>query len=218
MPSNSAAWLTSSKTKILEVKSAPYPTPQANTILIKNGAIGINPIDCLVQDNSGMVFPWLKLPFVIGSDVAGEVVEVGPGVTRFKIGDRVVGQARGMLKERNSSSEGAFQAYTVLIEDMASHIPDSLSFESAAVLPLGLSTAVSGLFLKDQLALQLPSVLSKASTKKTLLVWGGSTSVGSNAIQLAVAAGYEVITVCIRALPIPRSQLQCLNNSMLNFQ
>jgi NADPH:quinone reductase-like Zn-dependent oxidoreductase len=60
------------------------------------------------------------------------------------------------------------------------------------VLPLGLSTAACGLFQKDYLALQYPS-LSPKPAGKTLLVWGGSTSVGSNAIQLAVAAGYEVI-------------------------
>jgi NADPH:quinone reductase-like Zn-dependent oxidoreductase len=197
MPSNSAAWLTSSKTA-LEVKSAPYPTPDENTIVVKNGAIGINPIDYLIQDNPGIALPFIKLPFVIGTDVAGEVVEVGHGVTRFKIGDRVVGQARGVLRKRNASSEGAFQAYTVLLSDMTSPIPDHLSFESAAVLPLGLSTATAGLFQDDQLALQLPSAPCNSPINKTLLVWGGSTSVGSNAIQLAVAAGYEVITVCQR--------------------
>ena len=56
------------------------------------------------------------------------------------------------------------------------------------------STAACGLFQKDQLALQHPKVPYSALTGKTLLIWGGSTSVGSNAIQLAVAAGYEVIT------------------------
>jgi hypothetical protein len=70
-----------------------------------------------------------------------------------------------------------------------------MSYEAAAVLPLGLSTAACGLFQTDQLALQYPAHSgSIKSTGKTLLVWGGSTSVGSNAIQLAVAAGYEVIS------------------------
>ena len=68
-----------------------------------------------------------------------------------------------------------------------------MPYESACVLPLGLSTAACGLFQKEYLALQYPA-LSPQPTGKTLLVWGGSTSVGSNAIQLAVAAGYEVIT------------------------
>jgi NADPH:quinone reductase-like Zn-dependent oxidoreductase len=56
-----------------------------------------------------------------------------------------------------------------------------------------MSTAACGLFQEDHLALQRSSALPKP-TSKTLLVWGGSTSVGSNAIQLAVAAGYEVFT------------------------
>jgi NADPH:quinone reductase-like Zn-dependent oxidoreductase len=68
-----------------------------------------------------------------------------------------------------------------------------MSFEEACVLPLCLSTAACGLFQKDYLALQHPSVPPKP-TGQSLLVWGGSTSVGSNAVQLAVAAGYEVIT------------------------
>ena len=62
------------------------------------------------------------------------------------------------------------------------------------MLPLGLSTAACGLFRKDYLALAYPTVPPPRPTGETLLVWGGSTSVGSNAIQLAVAAGYEVIT------------------------
>lgn len=67
-----------------------------------------------------------------------------------------------------------------------------MAYEDAAVLPLALSTAACGLFQKDQLGLEYPSATAKP-TGKTLLVWGGSTSVGSNAIQLAVAAGYDVI-------------------------
>ena len=142
-----------------------------------------------------MMFSWLKYPFILGIDVAGEVVEIGPGVTRFRVGDRVVGHANATDQQCNSPSHGAFQKYTVLIINAASPIPSTMSYESAAVLPLGLSTAACGLFQKDQLGLQFPSA-SLEPTGKTLLVWGGSTSVGCNAIQLAVAAGYEVITTC----------------------
>ena len=141
------------------------------------------------------MFSWLKYPFILGLDVAGEVVEIGPGVTRFKVGDRVVGHANATDKQCNSPTHGAFQTYTVLLVNAASPIPLTLSYESAAVLPLGLSTAACGLFQKDQLGLQYPSTSPKP-TGKILLVWGGSTSVGCNGIQLAVAAGYEVITTC----------------------
>ena len=142
-----------------------------------------------------MMFSWLKYPFILGLDVAGEVVEIGPGVTRFRLHDRVVGHANATDQQCNSPSHGAFQTYTVLMVNASSPIPSTMSYESAAVLPLGLSTAACGLFQKDQLGLQLPSA-SPEPVGKTLLVWGGSTSVGCNAIQLAVAAGYEVITTC----------------------
>jgi NADPH:quinone reductase-like Zn-dependent oxidoreductase len=193
MPSNTAAWLTAAKANHLEAKSAPYTSPRENEIVIKNGAVAINPADWLKQDMGDLMFSWIKYPFIVGSDVAGEVVEIGSAVSRFKVGDRVLGHAVGISEKRNSSAEGAFQTYTVLLAHMASPIPSTLSYESAAVLPLGVSTAACGLFQKDQLALQYPSVPPKP-TGKTLLVWGGATSVGSNAIQLAVAAGYEVIT------------------------
>ena len=192
MPTNIAAWLGAKQIQ-LEVKPAPYTPPRENEIVVKNHAVAINPIDWLTQVIGYFIFPWIKYPFVLGSDLAGEVVEVGKGVTRFKVGDRVLGHALGADKKRNSSAEGAFQEYTVVLAHMAAPIPDAMPYENAAVLPLGLSTAACGLFQKDQLALQYPSVAPKP-TGKTLLVWGGSTSVGSNAIQLAAAAGYEVIT------------------------
>jgi NADPH:quinone reductase-like Zn-dependent oxidoreductase len=193
MPSNKAAWLVAAKANPLEVKPAPYTAPRENEIVVKNGAVAINPIDRMKQEMASLIFSWIKYPFILGSDLAGEVVEIGSAVSGFKVGDRVVAHAVGTSKNRNSSAEGAFQEYAVVLAHMASLIPSNLSYERAAVLPLGTSTAACGLFQKDQLALQYPSVPPKP-TGKTLLVWGGSTSVGSNAIQLAVAAGYEVIT------------------------
>ena len=157
--------------------------------------MAINPVDWIIQDLGTVGFSWIKHPFVFGYDTAGEVVEIGPGVTRFKVGDRVVGHANGTDKQYNNPAYSAFQTYTVLLVNGASPIPPTLSYESAAVIPLGLSTAASGLFQKDQLALQHPSPTA-TPTGKTVLIWGGSTSVGCNAIQLAVAAGYEVITTC----------------------
>jgi NADPH:quinone reductase-like Zn-dependent oxidoreductase len=190
-PINTAAWLTAAKARPLAIKSAPYTSPKANEIVVKNAAIAINPSDWLKQDLGNMLYSWVKYPFVLGTDAAGTVVELGSSVTRFKIGDRVVGHAVGIDQKINSSAEGTFQTYTILRAEMTSPIPDSLSFESASVIPLGASTAACGLFEKDQLALQAPSIPPKP-TGKTLLIWGGSTSVGLNAIQLAVAAGYEV--------------------------
>ena len=192
MPSNHAAWLTSKSVKPLEVKPAPYTSAGENEIVVKNGAIAINPLDWLKQTAGNLMFSWIKYPFIMGSDLAGEVVEVGKGVTRFNVGDRIVAHAVGMDQRSNKSSEGAFQEYTVVRSKLASPIPDSLSYEDACVLPLCLSTASCGLFQKDFLALPYPTTAPQVSGK-TVLVWGGSTSVGCNAIQLAVAAGHEVI-------------------------
>ncbi|KAJ5625447.1 oxidoreductase [Penicillium lagena] len=189
---NSAAWLTSNKARPLQVKSAPYTRPREAEIVIRNYATAINPIDWRIQDmGTAMMYKWIEYPCILGSDVAGEVVEVGPQVTRFKVGDRVVGQAVGKAEIRNRDAEGAFQLYVVLLDHMVSPIPDSLPYENAAVIPLAVATAACGLFQADQLGLQLPSASPKLKGE-TLLIWGGSTSVGSCAIQLAVAAGYEV--------------------------
>ena len=192
MPTNTAAWLVAKQTK-LEVKPAPYTQPREGEIVVKNYAMAVNPLDWVIQIAGTIAFSWLKYPFILGADLAGEVVEVGKGVTRFSVGDRVLGHAVGTDKKRNSAAEGAFQEYTVVLAHMAAPIPSTMPYENAAVLPLALSTAACGLFQKDQLGLQYPSMVPKP-TGTTLLIWGGSTSVGSNAIQLAVAAGYEVIT------------------------
>jgi len=192
MPENQALWL-AVKRAPFTVGPAPYTAPKADEIVVRARAVAVNPFDRAIQNLGDLFTPWLPYPFVVGTDVAGEVVEVGSGVTRFHVGDRVVGFAAGTDKLRNRAAEGAFQDYVVLLAHMTTPIPDALPFADAAVLPLGLSTAACGLFQKDFLAMNAPSA-SPAPVGKSLIVWGGSTSVGSNAIQLAVAAGYDVVT------------------------
>lgn len=191
-PTNRAAWLPH-RHAVLEVRPAPYTRPRPDEIVVRNHAVAVNPLDWLIQSRGQVVFRWLRYPAVAGSDLAGEVVEVGSAVTRFSIGDRVLALAVGTDKKRNTPAEGAFQHYTVALAHLAAPIPPAMSYEQAAVLPLGLSTAACGLFQRDHLGLRYPSA-SPVSTGETVLVWGGSTSVGSNAIQLAVAAGYRVVT------------------------
>lgn len=193
MSTNSAAWMLGPKQR-LQVKEAPYPTPGPGEVVIRNRAVAINPIDWIQQDQgTAFAFGWIKYPFIFGNDVAGEVVALGDQVTGLKIGDRVTGPANAVDKKFNDPAYGAFQLYTIVLERNAARIPDKMSFEEASVLPLALSTAAAGLFEKDQLGLNYPK-LDPKPTGKTVLIWGGSTSVGCNAIQLAVAAGYEVIS------------------------
>ena len=192
MPQNMAAWLPA-KFERLKVREAPYTAPGENEIVLRNHAVAINPVDWIKQQTGDLMFRWVEYPAVLGSDLAGEVIEVGAKVTRFRPGDRALALAVGLDPPKSRAPEGAFQLYTIVRADMAAPIPPSLSYEAAAVLPLGLSTAASGLFQKDYLALRHPT-LRPVDSGETLLIWGGSTSVGSNAVQLAVAAGYRVIT------------------------
>lgn len=191
---NQAAWLTAEKARPLQVKTAPYTRPRENELVVRNRAIALNPVDHARQDLGAALFSWTTYPTILGTDVAGEVVEVGSGpvASRYKPGDRVLGLGNEL--KTSNPPEGAFQSYTVLKYQVTAPIPPTLPFENAAVIPLGVSTAACGLFQRDHLALQFPAVPRAASTGQTVLIWGGSTSVGSNAIQLAVAAGYEVIT------------------------
>ncbi|KAJ4314703.1 hypothetical protein N0V94_006336 [Neodidymelliopsis sp. IMI 364377] len=192
-PTNKAAWLTGKQVFPLSVQDAPYTQPGTNEIVVKSAAVAINPVEAMKQAMGDNMMPWIEYPFILGHDVAGKVVEVGSGISRFKPGDRVLGDAVGLDQRSNRSCEGAFQEYVVLRENLVSHIPDSLSYESACVLPLTLSTAACALYMKDYLSLKLPALKSQ-KTGEVVLIWGGSTSVGCNAIQLAVASGYEVIT------------------------
>jgi NADPH:quinone reductase-like Zn-dependent oxidoreductase len=175
-----------------QVGPAPYPTPAAHEVVVRVRAVGINFIDGIPGFAYRLVLPWLTFPTVVGTDVAGEVVEVGSAVTRLAPGDRVLGHAAGLARSHNRAAEGAFQHYTVLMEHMVSPLPETLAFAQAAVLPLQVSTAATGLFQSDQLGLALPSA-APDHRGEVVLVWGGSTGVGSNAIQLARNAGYRVV-------------------------
>ncbi|KAL4862494.1 hypothetical protein BDV12DRAFT_178738 [Aspergillus spectabilis] len=192
-PSNRAAWLTAEKVYPLQVKEAPYTPPGPNEVVIHNRAIALNMVDYSRQLLGANLFPWTTYPAVLGSDVAGEIVEVGSdAASRFKPGDRVVSLSSEL--KNDNPAEGAFQDYVVLQSQLVSTIPSTLSFEDAAAIPLGISTAACGLFQKDHLALQHPTEPRAPSTGETVLIWAGPSSVGSNAVQLAVAAGYEVFS------------------------
>lgn len=90
---------------------------------------------------------------------------------------------------------GAFQQYVVVQRNAIAQLPSSIRTSVGVVLPLGISTASAGLFQKDYLNLPLPSPEQPPKPlNRVLLVWGGSSSVGSCAIQLAKAAGAIIIT------------------------
>ncbi|KAH7065977.1 chaperonin 10-like protein [Paraphoma chrysanthemicola] len=189
--SNNAAWITEPKGRPLQVKEAPMPKAAKGEVVIKNHAVAVNPVDWKIQDYGIFL---QKYPNILGTDVAGEVYEVGEGVTHVKKGDRVLAHAFSLVS--NDPGHGGFQSYTAANALVVAKIPSSLGFNDAAVLPLAISTAAACLFKKETLALPLPSSDAKpSSTGKSVLIWGGSSSIGAVAIQLAVGAGVKVISV-----------------------
>jgi len=191
--SNKAAWQKTFKGETFTIEDAPMPVPQPHQILIKARAIGINPADAAVQ-KLGMIYDASKFPIILGFDVAGQVEAVGDQVTRFKVGDRVCAFPIDLSPEDYKSQRGAFQSYCVSNAALTAHIPENVSFAEAAVFPSCLSTAAYSLFMKDAMALKLPPVSGKAEHNgQVVVVWGGSSVVGSCAIQMATLAGYEVV-------------------------
>lgn len=184
-PKNVAAWALKPKTRPLVVSNAPYTPPSKGEVTIQVIDVAVNPIDWILQDQD--LFG-LTYPTVFGSDVAGDIVEVGEGVDEFHAGQRVIAHCIG-----SGQTHGAFQKYTVVSSSAVSELPYSIPTSVGAVLPLGISTAAAGLYQKGYLALPYPSEKPEA-LGRTVLIWGGSSSVGSCAIQLAVASGVDVIT------------------------
>lgn len=193
---NSALWLLSPSGPF-EVRAADRPIPGPDHIVVRVRALAVNPIDAITGPLRRLVTPWIRYPTVIGSDIAGEIVEVGAGVRRFTPGDRVVGFAAGQERRHNHPEEGGFQTYVTVLARVCAVLPDDVTFEQAAVLPLALLTAAAGLYEADQLALPLPT-LTGPPREEIVLVWGASTSVGCNAVQLARASGYAVIATAGR--------------------
>ncbi|KAI1491329.1 oxidoreductase [Biscogniauxia mediterranea] len=132
MESNYAAFLLGHKMRPLKVRVADDRYPDENEIVIRVRVIAINQIDWKIQDTPWKMF---KYPIIMGTDVAGEVVDVGSEVTRFKIGDRVLGHAVSFATE--DERHAAMQNYSILMSNMESPIPKSLSIEQAVVPPLG---------------------------------------------------------------------------------
>lgn len=193
MTRNTAAWIDAPYADVV-VRDSPYPAVGPGQLLVRVRAVAVNPLDAIVQSNGRLMYRWLAYPAILGEDVSGDVVAVGPGVERFVVGDRVVAYAMGLEKGRDAVAEGGFQEYVVVDEALAAAVPERMSYEEAAVLPLAVSTAAAALFEVGQLALPVDTLGSGVERDEVVVIWGGATSVGGNAIQLARAAGYRVIT------------------------
>jgi NADPH2:quinone reductase len=161
---------------VVQYGEFPKPQPGLGEVLVKVGAVAVNPIDTYIR--GGMIAMPLRFPYVIGCDLAGTVETVGRGVRRFKPGDRVWGSNQGLF-----GRQGTFAEYAVVDEKwLYPTPPNETDVEAAAGALVGI-TAYLGLFR-----------FARLLAGELLFVNGGSGGVGSSVIQQAKAAGARVIT------------------------
>ncbi|WMS43200.1 NAD(P)H-quinone oxidoreductase [Acuticoccus sp. MNP-M23] len=146
------------------------PSPGPAEILIKVAAAGVNRPDCFQR--AGMYPPPPGAPDIFGLEVAGEVVALGEGASLHGVGDKVMALVPG----------GGYGEYCVAAETNALPVPAGLSMEEAAAIPETFFTVWSNLFDRAGLV-----------AGEWLLVHGGSSGIGTTAIQLAKAFGASVI-------------------------
>ena len=160
-----------------------YPTPKATDghVVIRVRAASFNYHDVFtVRGMPGIKVP---LPVIIGLDMAGEIAELGAGVTGWKAGDRVlvnpVNKRKGLMGEM---LDGGMAEYCLVAADQLVRMPDAVSYEDAAALPVAYGTAHRMLITHKTVA-----------AGERVLVLGASGGVGTGCVLLAKMLGAEVI-------------------------
>lgn len=162
--------------EVIQFGDLPRPTPQAGEVLVRVGAVALNPIDTYIR--SGAVKMALPKPFIPGCDLAGTVEAIGTGVRRFKLGDRVWGSNQGLL-----GRQGTFAEYASVEEEWLYPTPTGVPDTEVAGAALVGITAHLGLFR-----------CAKLQPGETVFVNGGTGGVGSMVVQMAKAVTAQVIT------------------------
>jgi len=157
--------------EVLEAEERPVPTPGVGEILIKVAAAGVNRPD--VMQRQGLYPPPPGASDIPGLEIAGTVAALGPQANRWKLGDRVMALVSG----------GGYAEYCTAHESHALAIPQDLSFAEAAAIPETFFTVWHNAFERGGLR-----------SGETLLVHGGTSGIGTVAIQLAKAFGARVVT------------------------
>jgi NADPH:quinone reductase-like Zn-dependent oxidoreductase len=149
------------------------PNPGPDEVLVKVEAAGVGPWDGWIRaGRSALPQP---LPLILGSDLSGKIIAVGPGVSDLRAGDQVYGVT-------NPQFVGAYAEYALASATMVSSKPTSLTYNEAASVPVIAVTAWQALFDQAQL---------KAG--QTVLIHGAAGNVGAYAVQLASRAGLRTI-------------------------
>jgi len=161
------------------VQEKSKPTPGPKQVLIRNTAFGLNPTD---WKHVAMISPPNA---IVGCDSVGVIEETGSEVPADVKGQRRAHFMRGGVDEKN----GAFADFTVQDFDLTWQIPDAMSFEQAATMPIPFFTACQVFYQRMGLPQTVPAPLNK-----WMLVYSGASSVGQYAIQLAKLSGFKVVT------------------------
>lgn len=160
---------------VMRFEQVPRPSPGAGEVLVKVQAIGVGPWDGWIRaGKSALPQP---LPLTLGSDLAGEIVNVGPGVSDLHAGDQVYGVT-------NPRFTGAYAEYALASAVMVARKPASLTYIEAASVPVIAVTAWQALFDQAQL-----------KTGQTVVIQGAAGNVGSYAVQLALHADLRTIAI-----------------------
>lgn len=172
------AWLCENPVGVdaLQWKEQPTPQPQAGEVLVEIKAASLNFPDLLIVQNKYQIKP--PLPFVPGSEYAGEVRAVGADVTHLRAGQRVACLA----------GTGGFATHTLAPAERCLLLPDAFSFADAAAFIMTYATSHHALLDRGQLR-----------AGETVLILGAAGGVGTAAIQIAKAAGARVIAAASSA-------------------
>jgi len=165
--------------EVLTVAELPVPAPGEGEVRVRVAAATVNPTDLGMRSgNSAAALEAFAKPYVPGMELAGTVDALGPGVTRFAVGDRVLG-----IVVPGRTGRGAQSEFVVLPAASLTIVPDGTTLEEAATLPMNGLTVRRALDL-----LELPA-------GAWLAVTGAAGAVGGYAVQMGVAAGLRVIAV-----------------------
>jgi NADPH2:quinone reductase len=156
--------------EVLTVVQRPVPQPKEGEILVKVRVAGVNRPD--VAQRQGGYPPPPGAPDILGLEIAGDAVAAGPGATRFAVGTPVMALVPG----------GGYADYAIAHESNALPVPDGLFMEEAGAIPETYFTVWTNVFDRGRL-----------QEGETLLVHGGTSGIGTTAIQLAKAFGAKVI-------------------------
>ena len=156
--------------EVLQIGELPMPEPAAGQVLVKVHAAGVNRPDILQR--KGGYPPPPGAPRTLGLEIAGEVMSLGEGVLRYRVGDKVCALVPG----------GGYAEYAVVAEDNALPVPQGFSMIEAAAIPETYFTVWTNVFDRGRL-----------QPGETILIHGGSSGIGTTAIQLAKAFGSTVV-------------------------